>query len=62
MRVAYDGAGGSAAASAAALRARFSSGFGLIFTTSHVTAAASAITHAMKTTIPMRPRTVSTPK
>ena len=58
MAFAYDGAGGSAAA----LRARFSSGFGLILTTSHVTLAASAITHTMKTAIPMRPRTVSTRK
>ena len=33
---------------------------GEYFTTTHVTLAASAITHAMKTTIPINPRTLST--
>ncbi len=44
----------------AAAFARFFAGEGLTSTTSHVTAAASEITNAMKTTIPSRPRTVYT--
>ena len=38
---------------------RFSARCGVAFTTTHVTAAASAITAQMKATSPMSPRTVS---